>query len=180
MKILGIDPGTRITGYGVILVNGGRFSRVAAGVIDTSRITAMDQKLNTIFTTLTAIMIEFRPDVCSVETAFYGKNVQSTLKLGHVRGVVLLGASLQGIAVAEYSPREVKRAVTGTGAAAKQQVEFMVRTLLNIGTAFKRSDEADGLALALCHGMNLMGVPVSGASGSWEDFIRMHPERIQQ
>jgi crossover junction endodeoxyribonuclease RuvC len=177
MIILGIDPGTRITGYGIVTVQGSLFRKLGSGVINTTSISEMHKKLKIIHQKLTSVMVEFQPDICSIETAFYGKNIQSTLKLGHVRGVALLTAALQDVEVAEYSPREVKRAVTGSGAAAKQQVAYMVNNLLKLKGDFKHSDEADGLALALCHAMNLGGVKQS--SSSWEDFIRSNPDRVK-
>ena len=116
-----------------------------------------------------------RPDEFCLETAFYGKNIQSTLKLGHVRGVALLCAEQYGLPIAEYSPREIKRSVTGNGAAAKQQVSYMVRTLLGIREEFRHLDEADSLALAICHAMHATSSKKPFAS--WKEFIAAHPER---
>lgn len=180
MIILGIDPGTRITGFGVIRVQGIQYRRIHSGAIHTSATMPMAEKLKTIYSGLTDVIEEYQPDVCSVETAFYGKNIQSTLKIGHVRGIALLAAAMHNIDVVEYSPREVKRAVTGTGAAAKEQVSYMVKVLLRHEGRFRHSDEADGLALALCHAVSLNRPQSNGKSSDWASFIEANPERVKE
>jgi crossover junction endodeoxyribonuclease RuvC len=178
MLILGVDPGSLVTGYGVIEVSGRKFRRLTSGVITMRPSDTVPVRLRTVYDALIAVIDTWHPDEFCIETAFYGKNVQSTLKLGHVRGVALLAAVHRELAIAEYSPREVKRAVTGSGAAAKQQVEYMIKVLLNITENFQRSDEADGLALAVCHAMHAR-TPRSGGN-TWEAFVREHPDRVKR
>lgn len=188
MRILGVDPGSLVTGYGVIDVEGRVLHRVTSGIVQLRGSTPMPQRLATIYDGLREVMRATRPDVFSIETAFFGKNVQSTLKLGQVRGVALLCAMHHGLDVREFSPREVKRAVTGSGAASKQQVAAMVRAMLAIDDVFTRSDETDGLALALCCAVTRQLPPVSGAGegkrssqrrGTWEEFVRNNPARVK-
>ncbi len=178
MLILGVDPGSLVTGYGVIELRGRSFHRIASGVITMKPSDTVPVRLRTVYDSLLGVIDVWHPDEFCIETAFYGKNIQSTLKLGHVRGVAILAAVHRQLAITEYSPREVKRAVTGTGAAAKQQVEYMIKVLLNISEDFRRSDEADGLALAVCHAMHMQS-PRAGGSG-WEAFIKEHPERVKR
>jgi crossover junction endodeoxyribonuclease RuvC len=177
MLILGVDPGSLVTGYGLIETEGSRMRRIASGTIVMKPSDSMALRLRSVYDGILAVIDEHHPDEFCIETAFYGKNIQSTLKLGQVRGVAILAAVHRQLAISEYSPREVKRAVTGSGAASKQQVEFMVRTLLNVPAAFRRSDEADGLALAICHTLQ-RAVP-STRVRDWKVFIERNPGRVR-
>ena len=177
MLILGIDPGSLVTGYGLIDVEGRRLRRITSGTLEMKSSDSMPLRLRTVYDGLLEVIDHWHPDEFCIETAFYGKNIQSTLKLGHVRGVAMLAAVHRQLAISEYSPREVKRAVTGSGAAAKQQVAYMVKILLNIDSDFRKLDEADGLALAICHALQNHS---SGKAGDWKAFIRKHPERIKK
>ena len=177
MLILGVDPGSIVTGYGLIEAEGSRMHRVASGTIVMKPADSMPLRLRAVYDGILAVIDAHHPDEFCIETAFFGKNIQSTLKLGQVRGVAILAAVHRQLAISEYSPREVKRSVTGSGAASKQQVEFMVRTLLNVPAAFKRSDEADGLALAICHVLQ-RAVPGVRA-GDWKTFIAENPGRVR-
>ena len=178
MLILGVDPGSLVTGYGVIETQGSRYRRLASGVITMRPADAVSIRLRKIYDGLIDVIDSWNPDEFCVETAFYGKNIQSTLKLGQVRGVAILAAVHRQLAITEYSPREVKRSVTGSGAASKQQVEYMVKTILHVEETFRKSDEADGLALAICHAMQLTAPRRGGRS--WEQFIKAHPERVKK
>jgi crossover junction endodeoxyribonuclease RuvC len=149
-RVLGIDPGSLITGYGFIEGDPLRPRPYRFGVVRPSRQLDLPDRLHLLYRDLRALMAEHAPDVVAVETAFYHKNVKSTLVLGHVRGIVLLAAREAGIAVREYAPREIKVAVTGNGGAGKEQVAFMVRSLLAVSEALP-TDAADALAVALCH-----------------------------
>jgi crossover junction endodeoxyribonuclease RuvC len=177
MRILGIDPGSLVTGYGVVDASGGALARVASGSIVMKPADAMPQRLERIYRGIIDVIDAEHPDSFCIETAFYGKNVQSTLKLGHVRGVAILAAVHRGLAVAEYSPREVKRAVTGTGAAAKHQVAYMVKRILSVDVDFARADEADALALAICHASRRSGP--KKAFASWADYVAANKERVR-
>ena len=150
--LLGIDPGTAVTGFGVVSVDSRRSVRLLqCGVIRTSANAALGVRLMDIHEGVAALIDEFSPAALSIESAFYGKNVRSALTLGQARGAVILAAAQRGVKVAEYAPREIKKAVVGTGAATKEQVAYMVRRHLRLRTDPAPSDAADGVAAALCH-----------------------------
>jgi len=150
--VIGIDPGISRVGYGVI---GHRSNSTVTvyckGVISTDPSEPMPERLNVIYTGLREIMREFSPCSSGVEKIFFAHNHQSILKLAQARGVVLLACARQGIPVLEYSPQEVKKAVVGNGKATKEQVQYMVRLLLNLKSIPKPHDMADSLAIAICH-----------------------------
>lgn len=150
--ILGIDPGTAVTGYGVVARrDGGGVTLRECGVIRTSADTPLMDRIREIYDATAALIERHRPSTVSVEDVFQGRNVKSALKLGHARGAILLAAAHAEIAVAEYAPREIKKAVVGNGNATKDQVGFMVQQQLRLGAAPSPSDAADGVAAALCH-----------------------------
>lgn len=152
MKVLGVDPGTAATGYGVVVrAGGGTATLLECGVIRTTAEAALPLRLREIHESLGQVIDRHGPDVVAVEDIFYGKNVRTTVMLGHTRGAVLLAAALRDIAVADYSPAEVKSAIVGTGRATKEQVQFMVMKLLRLKEAPAPADAADGVAVALCH-----------------------------
>ena len=152
MKVLGVDPGTAATGYGVVVrKDGGAVSLVECGVIRTSAGEGMPVRLKEIRDGLADVIERQRPDVVAVESIFYGKNVRTTVMLGHARGVVLLAAAEAGLEVADYTPSEIKNAIVGTGRGTKEQVQFMVKQLLRLKEVPKPADAADGVAVALCH-----------------------------
>lgn len=149
-RLLGIDPGLRFTGWGVIESSGSRLRHVADGVIATDNADAVPERLKQLHQALTALFVQHTPHEAAVEQTYVNRNGAATLKLGYARGVALLAPALAGIPVAEYGAMEIKRAVVGTGAAAKEQVETMVRRLLP-GATLRRADAADALAVAICH-----------------------------
>lgn len=151
MRILGLDPGLRHTGWGVIDIAGSRISFVACGSADPLTDGAMAHRLKDLHDMLVEVVDQYGPEEAAVEETFQNKNPGSTLKLGHARGVVLLVPSLFGLPVAEYSAKSVKQSVVGNGNASKEQVDHMVRTLLP-GSNPKSTDAADALAVAICHG----------------------------
>jgi crossover junction endodeoxyribonuclease RuvC len=148
-RILGVDPGSRITGFGIIDVRGASIRHVAHGAIRTAD-GAFPQRLRCIFNELSAVLEEYRPDAVAIEQVFVNRNVDSALKLGQARGAAICAAAVRELPIAEYTPTQVKQAVVGTGAAGKEQVQFMVRALLKIAQALQ-PDAADALAVALCH-----------------------------
>jgi crossover junction endodeoxyribonuclease RuvC len=150
IRLLGLDPGLRNTGWGVIDVDGNRLTHVADGVVRVATDQPVAARLVDIYRALSAVIAEHRPDQAAVEETFVNRNAATTLKLGLARGVVLLAPALAGLPVAEYSANRIKKTVTGTGHAAKQQVLMMVRTLLP-GAATDGADAADALAVAICH-----------------------------
>jgi crossover junction endodeoxyribonuclease RuvC len=150
MRILGLDPGLRHTGWGVIDVMGNRLTHVADGVAHAAVDMPLAGRLSALFRQILAVLEEFRPDEAAVEETFVNKNAASTLKLGVARGVVLLAPAERGLPVAEYSANMVKKSVVGAGHAEKEQVQMMVRRLLP-GCAIAAPDAADALAVAICH-----------------------------
>lgn len=149
-RILGIDPGSRITGYGVIEVDRGRLQYIACGTIVTDRKHPFAHRLNEIFDGLNEVIQVHLPAVAAVEDVFLATNPRSALKLGHARGVAVVAAMQNGLAVYDYSPRQVKQAVAGYGQAEKRQVQHMIRVLLGLSAA-PSTDAADALAVAICH-----------------------------
>lgn len=149
LTILGIDPGSQVTGFGVIVVEGKALRYLASGCIRT-RGGELAERLRIIFEGATRLVEEYRPDEVCVERVFVNRNVDSALKLGHARAAALCGTFLHAVPVHEYAPREIKLAVTGSGAAEKLQVAHMVRRLLAVDGPLA-SDAADALAVAICH-----------------------------
>jgi crossover junction endodeoxyribonuclease RuvC len=162
MKILGIDPGTQVAGYGVIETDGRDVRALDYGVIRAAD-RPLPERLRVIYDGLLAIMERFQPDVVAVEGAFFGKNVRSALKIGEGRGVALLAAASRGLEVAEYAPAEVKKAVVGSGRAHKSQVQQMVRLYLALREVPSPEDAADALAIAICHFHRLSPAELSGS-----------------
>jgi crossover junction endodeoxyribonuclease RuvC len=181
MVILGVDPGTLVTGYGVI-ESEGRGSKIRIieyGTIESKKIATLSIRLETIYKRLEAVIERTNPDQFAIETAFYDKNIQSTLKLGHARGVAILAAVLRQVPTTEYSPREVKRAVAGNGNASKPQVEYMIRSILKIPASEKKlADAFDALAIAVTHAYR-MNTAATGAFKNWEQFVSENPDRVK-
>ena len=176
--VLGIDPGTLMTGYGVVARSGSALRHIASGTIPNRPGTPIAERLDTIYSMLVELIRKHRPDEVAIETAFYGKNAQSALKLGHARGVSILAAVQHQKPLYEYAPREVKKGVVGNGNASKQQVEFMVRTLLHLGSMRIAHDTSDALAVAICH---LERKPVNTRRHqSWKAYVEAHPERVRK
>jgi len=151
MRVLGIDCGSRVTGYGVIDTDGADCVFVRCGIIRTKSSDALAVRLRFIHNSIVEIIREFQPEAAAFESLFYATNVQSALKLGHVRGVSMFAAADADLPVFEYSPLEVKSAVTGYGRAEKLQVQQMVRALLRLNTSPEPFDASDALAVAICH-----------------------------
>jgi crossover junction endodeoxyribonuclease RuvC len=165
MRVLGLDPGSRRTGYGVIDASGNRYRCVHHGQVIPGARLALPERLHAIALRVGKVIDEFAPDCVAIEEAFYHESVRSTLVLGHVRGALLVTVVARGTEVAEYSPREIKLSVAGTGAATKQQVAFMVRRLLGLATT-PPQDAADALAVALCHHHRLKRREPAKAAGA--------------
>jgi crossover junction endodeoxyribonuclease RuvC len=150
VRLLGVDPGLRFTGWGVIEVDGNRLRHVADGVIATDSAASVPERLKVLHDALAALLATHAPHEAAVEETYVNRNGAATLKLGYARGVALLAPALAGIPVTEYGAKSVKLAVVGTGGAEKEQVQMMVRRLLP-GAAIRRADAADALAVAICH-----------------------------
>jgi crossover junction endodeoxyribonuclease RuvC len=157
MIIFGIDPGTNITGYGVIRVRNNSVAWVDSGIIKTTNKADLSQKLSEIYDSLAAKMAEHKPHVVCLEQAFYAKNIHTTLILGHARGVAMLAACKANAAIEEYSPREIKKCLVGNGNAGKEQVEYMVKFMLSPPREHLHSDAYDALAVALT-GFSMLNV----------------------
>jgi crossover junction endodeoxyribonuclease RuvC len=162
--VLGVDPGTAVTGYGVVRRGAdGAVSLVECGVVRTDARAPLPERLRDIHLGIAEVIERARPAALAVEGVFYSKNARSALILGHARGAVLLAAALKGLPVAEYPPAEVKSAVVGAGRATKEQVGRMVQTLLRLRAVPTPHDAADGVAVALCHCYRGFGVGGRGA-----------------
>ncbi len=178
--ILGIDPGTTTTGYGLISISGIDPELVAIGLIDLSRFSDHYLKLKHIFDRVTGIIDEYHPVEMAIEAPFYGKNVQSMLKLGRAQGAAIAAALNRSVPVSEYAPRKIKMSITGRGAASKEQVASMLMKILKFGDTEMKLDATDGLAAALCH-FYQSGAPAGEKSyHSWKDFLNKNPGRIKK
>jgi crossover junction endodeoxyribonuclease RuvC len=178
--ILGIDPGTNITGYGVIRCCGNVPELLAIGSIDLSKNDDHYLRLKHIFERTAGIIDEYHPDELAIEAPFYGKNVQSMLKLGRAQGAAIAAALSRSIPIFEYAPRKIKMSITGQGAASKEQVASMLMNILKFTAKDLRLDATDGLAAALCH-FYQTNAPLSRKSfNSWKDFMNKNPGRVKQ
>jgi len=173
--ILGVDPGTLFTGYGVINFDT-KLSYIHSGIIKLNSSTPIPERLGLIYLELTKVIKEYNPSEFSIETAFFGKNVQSALKIGYARGAAILSAVHNSLNICEYSPREIKKSIVGSGSATKEQVSFMVKTLLKTDKSFSRLDETDAVAAAICHAFRYKNTNVK--SGSWKSFLETNPHLI--
>ena len=179
--ILGIDPGTTILGYGLIEVQGKQMKLVALGVLRLDKIEDHHLKLQKIFERCIELIDGFHPDELAIEAPFFGKNVQSMLKLGRAQGVAIAAALSRKIPVMEYAPRKIKQSITGNGAASKEQVAAMLQRLLQIPDADmpEKLDATDGLAAAVCHFYQSSSPLTAGKSYSgWKSFLSANPDRM--
>lgn len=177
MLILGIDPGSVICGYGVIEFIAGKLQLIEYGSIKVKKKNEeINQRIKEIFLRLRAVIERTKPEIAVFETVFYSKNAQSLMKLSYARAAAILAASLKDIMFAEFSPREIKKSVTGNGNAGKKQVQFMVRTLLKIQETPEFYDATDALAAAICYAFRNQTQPKT--TKSWADYIKNNPEKV--
>ena len=178
--IMGIDPGTNILGYGVILVESKSVHYVDMGILDLRKEKDPFIKLSRIFQETGMLMDRYAPDDLAIESPFYGKNPQSMVKLGRAQGVAITAAINRQIPVFEYAPRKVKMAITGRGDATKEQVQMMLEKTLNTAMDNKFLDASDALAIAMCHFYQLSNPLTDTASSrNWKAFVQSHPDRIK-
>jgi len=177
--ILGIDPGTNVTGYGVIKVVENVPELIAIGAIDLAKYQDHFLKLKHIFDRTSGIIDEYHPDELAVEAPFYGKNVQSMLKLGRAQGAAIAAALSRSLPVFEYAPRKIKMAITGQGAASKEQVAAMLMNILKFSLEDIKLDATDGLAAALCHFYQTDNPVAEKKYNSWKDFMNKNPGRVK-
>jgi crossover junction endodeoxyribonuclease RuvC len=174
--ILGMDPGTNLMGYGIIHARKNQIDLIQYGIIHLKKYETHELKLKKIFDRVISIIDEFNPDEVAIEAPFYGKNVQSMLKLGRAQGVAMAAVLYRNIPIKEYAPKKVKQSVTGNGNASKEQVAKMLQNLLRFKDIPKMLDATDALAVALCHlYQEKVGIP---SKKSWKSFISDNPDRI--
>jgi crossover junction endodeoxyribonuclease RuvC len=188
VTILGIDPGTVMMGYGIIKVTGSKMQLVEMNTLQPGKVDDPYKKLQLIYNTVSGLIIKYKPDVFAIEAPFFGKNVQSMLKLGRAQGVAIAAAMRHGLGVTEYSPKKIKQSVTGNGNASKDQVLKMLQRLLHFTDDPVYLDASDALAVAVCHYLQsnvqvsntiTKKAPVKKTSG-WGDFINQNPERVKK
>ena len=175
--ILGLDPGTSVMGYGILKIETPRISILQYGVIHLKKYSGHELKLKKIFERVLSLVEDYHPDEVALEAPFYGKNVQSMLKLGRAQGVAMAAALSRQIPIVEYAPKKVKQSVTGNGNASKEQVAQMLMTLLKFEHESKLLDATDALAVALCH--HYQGGNQRTTSKSWGAFLSENPHRIK-
>lgn len=177
--ILGIDPGTNFFGYGIIKTNGNQLTLISSGTINLSKYATQQEKLKKIFERVSYLIREYRPGTCAIEAPFFGKNVQSMLKLGRAQGVAMAAAMINRVPVTEYSPKKIKVAVTGNGNASKEQVAGMLQQILGFKETPKYQDATDGLAAAVCHHFQNDALSVKGKQyNGWKDFVAANPDKL--
>lgn len=179
--IIGVDPGTNVMGYGILGVKRGKPGMIAMGVIKLNRLDSHYKRLGLIYSRMTGILEQYLPDEMAIEAPFFGKNVQSMLKLGRAQGVAMAAAISRDIPIAEYEPRKIKMAITGNGAAAKEQVQEMLRRILNIPqeNLLPELDATDALGAALCHFYESSKPELAKGPRTWKEFIAKNPSRIR-
>jgi crossover junction endodeoxyribonuclease RuvC len=177
-RILGIDPGTNILGFAVIEVEGDKIDVLEIGVLHLKDQKEHTEKLREIFLEIQELIERYLPKDLAIEAPFFGKNVQSMLKLGRAQGVAMAAGMTMGLTITEYSPKKVKQSVTGNGNAAKEQVADMLCRMLNLTPGKLALDATDALSVAVCHHYQ-SGRPVSSKKGGWKSFLKENPGRIK-
>ena len=179
--ILGIDPGTRFLGYGLLRITNDKVTILQYGVLNLTKYTTQGAKFLKIHERILGILEEFLPDEIAIESPFFGKNIQSMLKLGRVQGIVMSLAFSKSIPIAEYEPKKIKQSVTGNGNASKEQVAKMVEIIANIKLDGKLHDATDALGIAICHHFHNKNISstMKGTKKGWGAFVTENPERIK-
>lgn len=176
---MGVDPGTVILGYGLIGIKAKNLELLTMGVLKLSKYASHPLRLKKIFERILGLVEEYKPDDLSIEAPFYSNNVQSMLKLGRAQGVAMAAALYRDIPITEYSPREIKRSITGNGNASKEQVAAMLTNLVAFDAAPEYFDATDGLAAAVCHYFNKGKVTPGKSYNSWKGFVSENPGRVK-
>jgi crossover junction endodeoxyribonuclease RuvC len=179
--ILGIDPGTAIMGYGLVLERNKKLELITLGVIHLKKYDDHATKLRKIFDRTVMLIEEFKPDCMALEDPFYGKNVQVMLKLGRAQRVAMAAALSRDLPIFEYSPKKIKQSITGNGNAGKEQVAAMLKQLLNFSENPEFLDATDGMAVAVCHSFQRVGLDGDGKKSysGWESFVKDNQKRIK-
>lgn len=180
--ILGIDPGTNLLGYGIIQIQGKQMELLGVGVVRLSKLEDHGEKLLHIFEKIAGLVDGFQATEVAIEAPFYGKNVQSMLKLGRAQGVAIAAAMSKGLQVYEYSPKKIKQSVTGNGNASKEQVAAMLFNLLKFESQPETTDATDAVAAAVCHFFQLSPKTFGSSTGKtgWKKFIADNPEKLKK
>ena len=176
--ILGIDPGTTIMGYGLIHVKANKMEMITMGVLHLSKLNSHADKLKRIFERTLALIDEYKADEMALEAPFFGKNVQSMLKLGRAQGVAMAAGLYRDIPIFEYAPKKIKMSITGQGTASKEQVAAMLKSLLKINEMPKHLDASDGLAAAVCHYFQNGKISGGKSYSGWSSFLKDNPNRL--
>jgi len=178
--ILGIDPGTTITGYGIITTDLKKPVLLSFGVLNLSKLSDHYEKLHKIFERTLSLIDEYKATELAIESQFFGKNVQSMLKLGRAQGTAIAAALYRHLPVFEYAPRKIKMSITGQGSASKEQVAFILQRILKFEDLPKNLDATDGLAAAVCHFFqNSYETKGNDKAKSWKDFVARNPKRVK-
>jgi crossover junction endodeoxyribonuclease RuvC len=180
--IIGVDPGTRVMGYGIISVVGSKLTLIQYGVLRLEKLPSHEAKLKRIFERITQLIDEYLPDEMAIEAPFYGENVQSMLKLGRAQGVAMASALAREIPIVEYLPKKVKQSVTGNGNASKEQVAYMLENLFKQPLEKMFLDATDALAVAVCHHMHAKTKALTGNQSKkkgWDAFVSENPNRLK-
>lgn len=179
VKILGIDPGTNVMGYGLIEVVDNKPRILQVGVIKTTGTVDHYEKLRNIFDRTVLMLDELQPDELAIESPFFGKDIQAMLKLGRAQGIVMGLALSRNIPVAEYAPLKVKQSITGMGRAAKEQVAFFLKNMFSLNELPKELDATDAVAVAVCHYLQMRNPVTKSGIKSWGDFVKKNPGRVK-
>jgi crossover junction endodeoxyribonuclease RuvC len=181
--ILGIDPGTQMLGWGVIEIKGGKASYISMGVFNFKKECDHFSKIAAVYREVNLLITRYKPDELAIEAPFYGKNIQSMLKLGRAQGAAISAALNHNMPITEYAPKKVKLSITGKGAASKEQVASVLLSILSISDKPGSFDATDGLAVAFCHYLNTgtvsAAVKIKERSGGWGAFIKNNPDRVK-
>ena len=179
MIILGIDPGTTIMGFGIIRISGRQMQVLQMNEVSLGKYQDPFTKLKLIFDRTLELIDTYHPDESAIEAPFYGKNVQSMLKLGRAQGVAMAAGLSRQVPITEYLPKKIKMSITGNGNASKEQVARMLQTILGLQSLPKNLDSTDGLAAAVCHYYNLGNPQVGKSYSGWEAFVRQNEDRLR-
>lgn len=179
--IIGIDPGTNVMGYGILGIHQRKPKMIAMGIIQLDKFESHYIRLHKIYTRVLGLVEQYLPDEMAIEAPFFGKNVQSMLKLGRAQGVAMAAALAREVPITEYEPRKIKMAITGNGGASKEQVQEMLRRILEIPRENMppHLDATDALAAALCHYYESQRPHIAKGPSSWKEFIANNPERVK-
>jgi crossover junction endodeoxyribonuclease RuvC len=180
-RYIGVDPGTNFLGYAVIEIDGQQMTTIEIGVVTMAHLEDQAHKLKKIFERLTEVIGTHQPTEMAIEAPFFGKNVQSMLKLGRAQGVAIAAGMVKGLEVTEYSPRKIKQSVTGKGASSKEQVAAMLQTILKVNLDEYTLDATDALAAAVCHHFQSSS-PLGKISkkGGWAEFAKLNADRVKK